>query len=194
MTGAQPIKRLLLILTAVVIAALCGGVLTQRAHLLRDLPPWVVFGTTDEQTVIRTPAGEETVTVTLHDSRLRISSGEPLFSSGNDWAVADCFVRDLDRDGYDEVMLHVWRRGSFGKHQPFWQKPDDKACPTEHLFIYEWDMQRPDRLDPVWMSSQIPVRGQQMQVDDSGVLHIEDPDGNVTLWEWGGWGLVRKDA
>ncbi|MBR3630919.1 MAG: hypothetical protein IKN55_10700, partial [Oscillospiraceae bacterium] len=72
-------------------------------------------------------------------------------------------------------------------------KPDDKFRCTEHLFLFDWDMRQEDRLVPLWMSSQIPVDGQTVEVDDAGILRIEAPDGSVTFWRWGSWGLVRQE-
>ena len=183
-----------LLAAAVGVAACSGGVLTQRAHLLRDLPPWAELHIQQQEAVIHTAAGEEPVCIDLRDGVLRIRGTELRYTSPTEWAAADCFVYDFDRDGADEVLLHVWKRGSFGKHQPFWQKPDDKARCTEHLFIFDWDSTRENRLVPLWMSSQIPVQGQSVTVDDSGTIRIAAPDGSATLWEWGSWGLVRADV
>ncbi len=197
MTGAVPIDRLFrtaaLLAVAAVFAACSGGIVTQRAHLLQDLPPWAELHRQNDAAVIRTAAGEERISMVQQDGVLHISSEELLYTSKPEWAVADSFVYDFDRDGSDEVMLHVWKRGSFGEHQPFWRKPDDKFRMTEHLFIFDWDGRRENPLVPLWMSSQIPVQAQTVDVDDAGIIRIEAPDGSVTLWEWGSWGLVRRE-
>lgn len=177
-----------------ILAVCSGGILTQHAHLLRDLPPWAELHTQHEERSMHAVAGEESVSIALQNGMLHLTGAAFDYASPPDWAVADCFVCDLDRDGADELMLHVWKRGSFGTHQPFWQKPDDKARCTEHLFIYDWDLQRESRLVPLWMSSQIPVQGQKITVIEAGIIRIEAPDGKESLWQWGSWGVVRIDA
>ena len=198
MTVASPIDRILrfsvLAAGTAAFAVLCGGALTEREHLRRDLPPWAELHTRHEQTVIHTAAGEEPICIDLKNGILRLEGTALQYTARSEWAVADCFVHDFDRDGSDEMLLHVWKRGSFGEHQPFWRKPDDSFRCTEHLFIFDWDSSRESPLVPLWMSSQIPVKAQTITVDEAGILRIEAPDGSVTHWQWGSWGLVRVDA
>ena len=51
-------------------------------------------------------------------------------------------------------------------------------------------MSRPDRLDPIWMSSAMPVQGMDISVKE-GDIYIISPDNSTTTWRWEGWGLTK---
>ena len=34
--------------------------------------------------------------------------------------VQDSLYADIDRDGQDEKIVLLWKKGRFGKHRPFW--------------------------------------------------------------------------
>ena len=40
------------------------------------------------------------------------------------------------------------------------------------------------------MSSEIPVKGERVSVDETGRVSILSPNGKTTVWSWGGWGLA----
>ena len=169
---AYRIPRTLLLCTATLAAAaLCGG---------------------DTARTVRAQGGEECVSIRLSAGELQLRTETGAFTSPEEWIVADCMLLDIDRDGFDEVLLHVWKPGSFGKYLPFWVDHDDKARYSEHLFLYEWDVQRPDRLDPIWMSSAMPVEGMEVIAEADGTIRITAPDQSVTCWRWGSWGLVLQ--
>lgn len=152
----------------------------------RLIPEWVVLAAQQETVCMRTEAGEEQIMLSLADGRLRL--GE-VYSSDAAWLVADVLIGDVDRDGVNEVLLHVWKPGSFGEYHPFWLEEVDEESYSEHLFLYEWDMQRQDRLDPKWMSSAMPVEGLQVSLAENGDVCILSPDSSRTVWRWEGWGL-----
>jgi len=169
--------------------ALCGAVLPHREAIFRQIPGWVQLYSLDGTITLHTVQGEETVHAVLDAGVLVLETEKEVFRTEEDWITADCFVFDVDHDGCDEVMLHVWKPGSFGEFQPFWMEPDNRREYSEHLFIYEWDMNRADRLDPVWMSSAMPVQGQNVLIEEGGVIRILAPDGSETGWCWEDWGL-----
>lgn len=166
-----------------------GGMMTTRQSLLRELPPWVHLGKEEKNITLHTAEGDENVQAVLKNGKLSLGFEGGEYISDKEWVTADCFVFDVDHDGYDEVMLHVWKISSFGEHRPFWleDEPDDSM--TEHLFIYEWDINRPDRLKAVWMSSQMPVQGEMIEIADEDVV-ITAPDSSTTRWRWESWGLA----
>ena len=166
--------------------------MTPRQSLLRELPPWVHLSNTEKNITLRTAEGDEDVYAFLKNGELSFAFEGGEYRTNNEWITAGYYIFDVDHDGYDEVMLHVWKIGSFGDHRPFWleDEPDDSM--TEHLFIYEWDMNRPDRLKAIWMSSQIPVQGEYIEIIDGNVV-ITAPDSSITCWQWGGWGLALKE-
>lgn len=136
----------------------------------------------------------EAVSVWLNKGRLKLCAQETVvYQSPPEWIVADCFMTDIDHDNSDEILLHVWKPGSFGEHQPFWREKEDKTIYSEHLFIYEWDIERTDRLDPKWMSSAMPVEGRRIVVEEDGKIHVISAT-EETIWMWEGWGLVLLET
>ena len=193
--NATDIKRLLrtaaLVIESAAAAAYSGGIMTQRESALSSLPLWVYPNKTSLSCTVHSRDGDEQADLFLEYGTLRIKTengGE--YISDNEWVVADCFVSDIDHDGFDEVMLHVWKKGSFGEYQPFWMEKEEKISYSEHLFIYDWRMSRPNRLEAMWMSSEIPVKGERITVDEKGRVSILSPNGKTTVWSWGGWGLA----
>ena len=187
MTSKLRLAALMLMTAAV--PALCGGILTQEEERHLHIPAWVVLHELDET---RTIGGEE-VRIRLHGGRLELTGTDLAYTADETWLTADILVFDIDRDGAEEVLLHVWKPGSFGKYQPFWREADNKTLYSEHLFLYEWDTARPDRLDPIWMSSAMPVYGREVTADERGVICVHSPDGSESRWYWGSWGLLRED-
>ena len=111
------------------------------------------------------------------------------FTSESDWIVCGCYFNDLDRDGADEVMLHLWKGGVFGPYQPFWREQDDKSVYTERLFIYNWNTEQDDRLKIAWGSSRMARTGKEVWIDDNHFVRILSVDGTETAWRWEYWGL-----
>lgn len=183
------LRRCILGITAAALPVLCGGVVSHRELLRRELPLWVRLSELRTEHTLCTEQGTETITVCLHDGVLTLCGGTELYRSDDTWFTADCLFSDIDHDGTEEVLLHVWKPGSYGRYKPFWLEKQDDAY-TEHLFLYEWDPARADRLDPKWMSSAMPVRGQEVTAEENGDVRILSPDGSVTRWRWESWGLV----
>lgn len=179
------IKRITLCL-AVVLFTCCLSV-SKHDTLI---PDWVELHSLNEELTIQ----GEVVSVLLSSGCLRLyTSGETVYRSPQEWFVADFFVEDIDRDDSDEVLLHVWKPGSFGQYQPFWLEKEDKTIYSEHLFIYEWDVERADRLDPKWMSSAMPVEGRSIFVEKDGKIHVVSAN-EETVWMWESWGLTLQET
>ena len=49
----------------------------------------------------------------------------PLWSSQRDWFVQNVVIKDLDHDGSEEIIMLVWKHGSYGDHRPFWVEKND---------------------------------------------------------------------
>ncbi len=188
MVGSMGLKGCIKLTAAVMIISLCCGVSTHERSERALLPRWLTLHDMDEDVLIHSQSGDEQAHITLSDGRLSITSGGEYLSEEGHF-TADCFVFDVDADGFDEVMLYVWKRGSYGRFRPFWVEEDPNVY-SGHLFIYEWDMSRPDRLDPIWMSSAMPVQGMDISVKE-GDIYIISPDNSTTTWRWEGWGLTK---
>ncbi|MCR5717658.1 MAG: hypothetical protein K6F80_01310 [Oscillospiraceae bacterium] len=186
---ARRCRFLICVFCAAALPMLCGGILTHEEERRSHLPSWVILSEQEDLHTVHAVGGDEECTVHLHDGMLTLEGETFRFTTDESWFTADCFFFDADRDGFEEVLLHVWKKGSFGEHQPFWKEPDNKTLYSEHLFIYQWDVSRPDRLDPLWMSSAMPVFGRKITVEPDSTVCILAPDGTQTRWIWDGWGL-----
>lgn len=58
----------------------------------------------------------EDTRVTLKKGRMEL---EGLWHTPWDWSVQDVLCDDINRDGKEELVLLVWKHGSYGKHLPF---------------------------------------------------------------------------
>ncbi len=103
---------------------------------------------------------------------------------------------DLTGDGADELILVVWKYGSYGKHHPSWVTVDDAGL-TQHVFIYE--KRSDEKWHPIWMSSRtgLGIRRMKAGPEIRGTgrprLIFTSDDGTVTEWGWLTWGLTRVD-
>lgn len=102
--------------------------------------------------------------------------------------VQQCVVSDIDRDGSDELLMLVWKRGSYGPEKPFFVKKNDNNL-DQHIFIYKWEPSRSYKLRAVWMSSAISDSINSMSTGDDGIVYISDNDGTVNAWYWKNFGL-----
>ena len=180
------IRRLLRSLSAAVTAAasgmLCGGAAPQ-------IPGWVTLQIQRQSVTVHIGDEIEAAEMSLGGGRLTLSGEGIAYASDSAWLVADCILCDIDRDGTDNAVLHVWKKGSFGQYRPFWIEEDDSELWSEHIFIYRWDREKEKRLVPIWMSSSMPVTGRTVFADEKNNLHILSADGTETVWRWEGWGL-----
>ncbi len=109
-----------------------------------------------------------------------------IWGSEWDWSVQDFCLADIDSDGAEELLLLVWKRGSYGDHRPFWVKRNDCDC-AQHIFIYRQEPERDTYVRAIWMSSALPPI-LEMETDGERI-YITDPDGSVSSWRWEGFGL-----
>lgn len=109
--------------------------------------------------------------------------------------VSDVCVGDLDGDGYDEIILLLWKRGSYGTSHPYWQKNDLYRF-SQHLFIYTL---REGKIAPWWFSSAIGVRAADISLTahpdgKRQMISIRDSEGKESCWYWHGFGLAKLEA
>ena len=139
-------SKLISAITAIGFISLCGGMMTHRQSLLYDIPRWSHISSISENISIHTLDGDETAHIELKNGQLTYSINGETHRYNEDYIVSDLFVFDVDHDMEDEVVLHVWKIGSFGDHRPFWKEDEPDDHMTEHIFIYDWETQRPERL------------------------------------------------
>lgn len=70
-----------------------------------------------------------------HDKLMKRGQSELIWKTPADWQVQDVLVMDIDRDEQEELVLLVWKHGSYGRHLPIWEEKNDIRL-EQHIFIY----------------------------------------------------------
>ncbi len=192
------IIRLLCIAVAVLLCALLFYFLWNKGYFL---PRWISWNEkSEEHTFTDLPgmyedpnreAFVETACIQLKNRHFSVSdqSGNLYWENKEGWKVSDYFIDDIDHDGEDEVVILFWRIGSYGDHKPFWVEKNEKKW-SQHIGIYDYDTRREDRIDPIWVSSEMGIEAKEILLDEKEYLHIITPEGKDTLWFWNTWGLM----
>lgn len=142
----------------------------------------------------------------LVDHHLTVREGEKqLWRSPNDWRVDNFALGDVDNDGMVNLVLTLWKTGSFGSVKPFWQTAEDTSY-KNHLFVYRL---KNKAMKQVWCSSDLdrPIvsftirdvdgDGPSLVVEEgkyrkmSGERYTLDTKAPVrtTVWRWEEWGF-----
>lgn len=143
----------------------------------------------------------------LAGGRLTVCAGDAvLWESPRAWRVDGFALGDVTRDGTPDLVMSLWKRGSFGPVKPFWEAGADRSY-KNHLFVYRLT---DDILHPVWCSSDLdyPIVSfeirdldgdglQELVVEEGEYLRIIGEryalDGKApvrtTVLQWDGWGF-----
>lgn len=125
----------------------------------------------------------------LKDRKLVLTDDRnELWSSKKDWFVQDLLISDINNDGEEELVLLVWKHGSFGKHRPVWVKRNDINL-QQHVFIYKYDKSREEKLRAIWMSSATIYEIDSIERCFYNKLLVNDRAGNSKVWYWQDFGL-----
>jgi len=121
------------------------------------------------------------------------------------WQVQQMLTADIDNNQQKELLLVVWKKGSFGKSKPFWMDDADEQMSC-HLFVYRLAA---GKVHARWCSSALAHPIITMDVKDSNtdglyeLLVSEGPSYGFaykirqyfkrqdTVWVWNGWGFER---
>jgi hypothetical protein len=142
----------------------------------------------------------------LKDETLVITeNGRTLWTSPQEWKIQSILLADVNHDGEKDLVMVVWKRGSFGRDKPLWLSREKRQY-SSHIFLYNLSH---DQFKPIWMSSALsrPIRSLQVQdVNNDGKNELiiyegtyslrsylaksqDNPD--YSLWQWKGWGFFR---
>lgn len=120
--------------------------------------------------------------------------GMPLWHTPPEWQVQEFLLADIDGRGKPELLLLVWKQGSFGRSRPFWQQFRDYSWGC-HLFLLQ--LQR-DRFHPFWFSSALPSGISRLQTktapNEPPRLVVVVQGGGWQSWQWDGWGFKCLDS
>ena len=175
------IKILFLSLGVVAIIMVVAAFLWWYGFLL---PSWIKWETVE--------AEFDKAYVTLEGRRITVrdggKDGKVVWRTQGDWFVQNFIIKDIDQDGSEEMILLVWKHGSYGKHMPFWEKKNDVEL-RQHIYIYKYDEKRDSKIRAIWMSSQIMYDIVSISSGEKSYLNVSDRTGNTRVWEWRGFGL-----
>lgn len=168
-------------LLLVIAAAIC----CIYASLL--LPSWISW----QEKNFTSESGIECL---LEKRRVKLydESGKNFWSSGKELKVQDAFITDIDRNGDEELILLLWKRGRFGNERPFWINGDEISY-SQHIFIY--NISENKEVTSKWFASDIGRLVTRMKlVDrDNTIILTEDRKDENTLWVWSSFGLRNID-
>jgi len=102
----------------------------------------------------------------LEDQKVTVREEQTLiWQSPESWQVQQILLADADNDGQWELLILLWKPGSFGKNRPFWHKEDDLSLSC-HLFMYRLVS---GKMRPVWCSSALDRPVLFLQANESSV-------------------------
>ena len=134
--------------------------------------------------------------VVLKDRKLTLYSDEScteaLWSTEKDWFVQDLVIKDMNRDGIEELVALVWKHGSYGKHMPFWETKNDKRL-MQHIFIFTYEEKRDSKIRNLWMSSEIAKDLTGIASGRKDRLILSRQNGDVKIWRWMDFGLKSAE-
>lgn len=140
-------------------------------------------------------------TYMLKNHCLKITENElELWQSPAEWRVASLVTGDANHDGREDLIMVVWKEGSFGADKPFWVELNDRQVRC-HLFLFSLSG---NRLKPLWMSSALhrPIKSLHIKdINGDGKNELSVQEGSYSLlsglkghtepaiWQWKGWGF-----
>jgi len=122
-----------------------------------------------------------------------------LWQSDASLEVDNVITGDINNDQKPEVIISLWKEGSFGPDQPFWVEDNDHQV-RNHLFIYQW---QGDTLKLIWGSSALdqPIKemaltnlnqnGQNELAVLEGFYDKFDLTSDFSIWRWNEWNMVN---
>ena len=123
--------------------------------------------------------------IELKNKRVCFTGDDIVWKSDRGVFVQDMLIRDIDRDGREELVMLCWKHGSFGHHIPRWVKRNDIRL-EQHVFIYRRET---DTIRPLWMSSSIGSGFCSMAGWGDDKIILNSRKGDHDIWTWEDFGL-----
>lgn len=190
MKRTVPLKKTALFKKAVLWAALIASLCCAAVFLLLWHQGFFLAAWQEKTALCDLNSDGSTEKLVLKDRRMSVlQNGREIWTTDKGWETADFLIGDIDGNGRTELLLLVWKRGSYGSSRPFWVEEDERGY-SQHIFIYRW---KDGDLRPLWMSSRLRPEVRDWQMNAEGHLQILTSYKRETLWGWRSWGLERLD-
>ncbi len=132
--------------------------------------------------------------------------GQVLWISPEDYSIDSFVLGDVDNDKEMNLVVSLWKTGSFGEMKPFWLTGEDLEY-KNHLFVYRL---QENQLEQVWCSSNLDRPTLSFSIEDineDGLNEMVVEEGaykqisperfavdsmapsQTTLWMWNEWGF-----
>ncbi len=124
-----------------------------------------------------------------------------IWESPPEWKIEQILLADANNDGFEELLMVLWKYGSYGDVKPFWQEQEDQIYSC-HLFLYRLQS---GQMRAVWCSSAIdpPITEISVITDSTQQVSLEILEiiegsrfpysATRTTWQWQDWGFTRID-
>ena len=187
-----------------------AGMAAALGLVIISLPrPWPVAGAGIYTLIHDLDQDGQTELYLLSNQGLIIAAEKRIiWRSSPDWRVASIHVADVTHDRRPDLLLLVWKKGSFDQSRPFWHTGPDARF-TCHLYVFNLTNRHQK---PLWMSSALdrPIDSitiKDIDGDGRNELLITEgcywwqlfngfcgsTAGEVATWRWQDWGFYRVD-
>ncbi|QIB70700.1 VCBS repeat-containing protein [Aminipila butyrica] len=148
--------------------------------------------------------------VLIDQTLLVIEGKQEIWQSPQGYRVESFALADVDNDGQLNIVISLWKKGSFGKLRPFWHKGENDEY-KNHLFVYKLQNHT---IKAVWCSSNLdrPILAFDVRdVDGDGLNELvvkeghykkiwgqkytvdEEKPARITVWQWQQWGFYLEE-
>ena len=120
------------------------------------------------------------------------SGGKTVWTSPPEYSIVSYLKADVDRDGSDELLLLLDKKGKYGPVRPFWVDAEEgNEEISRHIFIYRFEE---GTMRSIWGASELGVPVTGWRFEKGKGLYVTDANGKETLMIWKSWGLEAAPA
>jgi hypothetical protein len=135
-------------------------------------------------------------------------NGKPKWQTDSNWIVKEAFSADFNHDGKNELVMLVWRPykpwpiDSFLPHGGRISTFQDSRGMSCHIILVGWDGKEyrelwagSSMIDPIFdiQAADLDHDGNQELVALEGKYDSSNQTGNLTVWDWSGFGFRLRD-